>query len=721
VTDPGRHIQDSAQHAILVSKSRLFGLGLLGAKLAVVPTIFDASTDMPFVVPKAIVSHGLAYLLAATLLGLYVRFGSAFFVRSWLHVPVLAFLITSVVSTLFAVNTYLAVFGTHARMLGLAATLDFVVLYFSVVLLVRRRSDAVALVSATFAASCVVLGYEAVQIFGLDPYRWSIDSVERPFSSLGQATALAQYLIVIAMGAMTLGLFADGLRPSMRTLLVAFAGILLLGAAATGTRSALLGLGAGSALLVLLVWRSHPSRWARAISLAGAVTASAALAALLLFSPLGARFAATIGDAAEEDDGVAARFEPSAVGRLALYEIGLDIVRERPLFGYGPDNFVVGVPRYRPEQAPEIVRQSLASSAHSWVVQVLTSTGIAGLVSFTSIALVAIALAFRAGFRPGAIAGAVMLGSFLGTGLTTVNEFGTEWLFWLSAGGIAASVAASTGVEIVGRDRASRRTGAYWNSSLRRSAGVILLGVALLSALAGASALGGSSSARASQVARLAGQTNSAVQDGLQATRADPGRAEYWHVLGLAFVAAQRWREAIAAFDYASKLAPHDSRYVGDHATANLILATNGDSVARAMARELGQRAVRIDPNNPRAHLTRAVVMQFVGELPQAVNSIERALYLDPQSTNESLYVAATQIMLSSGRPKDAVRLARDGLAIAQTAKAAIEMRIDLARGLLALGQREDALMELEIVLENQPGNRTAQELRAQILANPPG
>jgi Tfp pilus assembly protein PilF len=77
--------------------------------------------------------------------------------------------------------------------------------------------------------------------------------------------------------------------------------------------------------------------------------------------------------------------------------------------------------------------------------------------------------------------------------------------------------------------------------------------------------------------------------------------------------------------------------------------------------------------------------------------------------------------MLSSGRPKDAVRLARDGLAIAQTAKAAIEMRIDLARGLLALGQREDALMELEIVLENQPGNRTAQELRAQILANPPG
>lgn len=704
--------------AVTASKLRLFGVAVLCAKVALVPLVFDPSLDMPFVASKALLSHGLAYVLAAVIAGLLIEFGTAFFVRSWIHVPVLAFLIANCAAAVFAVDRTLALFGTHARMLGLGSTLDLVVLYFAVVLLVRTRRDAFAVGISILAASSLVLGYEIVQIVGRDPFRWSIDSVARPFSTFGQATALAQYLTVLALGVFACGLFVERLPAFVRVLVLLYSGLLLLGSAATGTRSALVGLVVGSAALVLVVWRVHPSRRARALSVLGAASGIAALAGVLLFTPLGARLAATIeSPALEDDDEVVARLEPSTAGRLALYEIGIDMVRERPVLGYGPDNFTVGVPRYRPERAPELIRQNVVSSAHSWVVQVATSSGLVGLACFVAVALVAFSLALRKGLPTGGIAGAAMLGAFLGTGLTTVNEFGTEWLFWFSVGAIAASRAAiqrsSNPDEFqVGKGRLGRH-----DAWVTRVVILFLVATAALVALNGVTALGASRSARGSQEARLGGQRPLAVALAQSATRADPGRAEYWHILGLAYTATVSWREAVSAFDRAATLAPHDVRYIGDLAAAQLILAGTGDVSARSRARELGERATQVDPNNPRAHLTRAVVMQVLGDLPEALRSAERALALDPGSRNERLYVTAAQVMLDSGRPADAVRVARQGIAALGLTNASVTTRIELARALLASGQPLEALAELDTTLTIRPNDPTAQRLRAEIRA----
>src|SRR2546423_1571555 len=102
------------------SKLRTLGLVLICAKVALVPLVFDPGADFAFTVPKALLSHGLAVLLGGVLVLLYLREGRAFLTWSPLHVPVLAFLTANVAATLFAPYISLAVFGTHARMLGLA-------------------------------------------------------------------------------------------------------------------------------------------------------------------------------------------------------------------------------------------------------------------------------------------------------------------------------------------------------------------------------------------------------------------------------------------------------------------------------------------------------------------------------------------------------------------------------------------------------------------------
>jgi hypothetical protein len=184
---------------LMTSKLRVFGVALLGAKVALVPLIFDFALDAPFAVSKALVSHGLAYLLGAVIASLAIRFGRPFFVWSWLHVPVIAYLAANVTATIFAADQSLALYGTHVRMLGLGTTADLVLVYFSVLLLVRTRPEAFALVVSALAASVVVLGYEVVQWAGKDPFEWTSNSTARPFSTLGNATVLAQYCTVLAL------------------------------------------------------------------------------------------------------------------------------------------------------------------------------------------------------------------------------------------------------------------------------------------------------------------------------------------------------------------------------------------------------------------------------------------------------------------------------------------------------------------------------------------
>jgi O-antigen ligase/Flp pilus assembly protein TadD len=686
--------------------------------------IFDPAADFPFTVPKALVSHGLAWVLAAVLVALFVRFGPSFLVWSWLHVPVLFFLGAEMLAAVFAVDRTLALYGTHARMLGLATVMDFIVLYFAVILLVRTRREAVVVLASVAASAGLVLAYEAVQLLGLDPFTWSIIVTARPISTLGQPTTLAEYLLVIAVGVLATSLLVDLFNPQSRLLLAVFGVALLAGAGATATRSAAIGLVAASAVLILMIWRLHPSSRARLLSLATAAVAMATLTGLLAFTPAGARIQSTLtsfSDDAARDD-TTTLIDPSADTRSALYSIALQMVSERPVLGYGPDNFAVGVPRYRPENAYPEVQQSLATSPHSWLANIVTSGGLLALIGFLSIVVMVLALPFRGGFRPLAIVAAAMVFAFLGAGLTTVDDVSTDWLFWASAGLTAAATASPMRgvhglVEGGRRTRTKARYERQGTGLVRTTAIIACLAAGVGLAISGFSAFGASRANLSAQQARLQGRATQGVSLSLHATQLDPGRAEYWHGLGLGYAALSRLREASAAFETARELAPYDVRYVGDLVRAQILLDRNGEPGARARALQLGDQAVQTDPNNPRANQTRALVMQVTGNLPEAIKSVERAITLDRWSGNGPLYLTATQIYLASGRATDAVRVAQMGVASLSPPIVAVPLRVELARALAAAGQAKEALAELDAVLVLQPNQAAALQLRAEIQA----
>ena len=683
---------------------RLLGVALLCLKVALLPVVFDPAADVPFTIAKALFGHALTYALVGVLVGLVVEFGRSFLIWSWLHIPVLVFLAANVFATFFAADQTFALFGAHGRMLGLGTIADCVILYFAIVLLVRTRGEAVTVTASTLAGSLVVLAYELVQLAGKDPGIWSVDPAVRPFSTLGQTTTLAEYLTVLALGAAALGLFEARLRASLRVGLVVLSALLLAGTVMTQTRSALLGVVAGAVILIGVTWIGHPNRRARVLSLAGAVGATAVIALVLVATPLGARILSTVElpDVVSGDDASGPRLEQSADVRLGIYRIALEMVRARPLFGWGPDNVSSGVPIFRTGNEPFEVQQSLPTSAHGWLTQVAATSGLVGLAAFVAVAVVAAFLAVRAGFKPMAWAALAMLGAFLGAGATTVNDIGTEWLFWASAGAIAAATASPV-------TALPRRVSSRWIPGLLCA----IVGLAMVAV--GWNALDASRVSKQAFQQRLAGRYAQAIDLSLRATRTDPGRPEYWEGLGLGYVGAQRFADAASAFTRANALMPYDVRYVGDIARAYAVLFQRGDATYKEKARVLADKVIAIDPNNPQAQLTRAVVMQVIGNLPEALQAAQRALELDPLSSNADLYLSATQILVASARYDDAITMAHRAIGILANPQNTVAIRVELARALALSGQPAQALVELDAALAIRPNDPAALQLRTQI------
>jgi tetratricopeptide (TPR) repeat protein len=145
--------------------------------------------------------------------------------------------------------------------------------------------------------------------------------------------------------------------------------------------------------------------------------------------------------------------------------------------------------------------------------------------------------------------------------------------------------------------------------------------------------------------------------------------------------------DAAVAFERANSLAPFVVGYTSDLVQIQLALAQKGDAKARARAIELANDLAAKDPNNPRSHITRAITMQATGDIDAAARSIERALQLDPGSTNEQLYVVAVQVFMAAGRPADAVTAGERGIAAFPSGQALTQLRSELDRALVAVGR----------------------------------
>jgi tetratricopeptide (TPR) repeat protein len=527
------------------------------------------------------------------------------------------------------------------------------------------------------------------------------------------------------MGTFALALLVSGLPGVLRASLIGYAAVLLLAAGLTGTRAAAVGVAVAAGVFVVLISAKHPSGRARLLGLTSGLGAAAVLVGLLLLTPLGSRFLSTVDgpSAAPSDDGGAGQLELSARTRLAIYSVAARMVIDRPLLGYGPDNFAAALPSYRPEGAPPQIRQSIVTSTHGWIAAVATSSGILGLVAFLAAIGTAALVLLRSAYSTIGVVAAVVTGAYLGSGAVTISALETDTLCWLGLAAIAGATASRPIVPHATRTRSARAGPAGSGSAIR--VWIPWLAVVAATAVAGTalSALDASHLAQRSVGLRTPGTAASAIDLAKRSTQRDPNRAEYWQQLALAYVAGSYWTDASIAFQAGAKLAPYDIRFLTDAIQVQLVFARNGDGKALERAQQLADQAVGIDPNNPNAHLNRAVVLFQRGDSAQALDAIDRALVLDPNSINSQLpgiavqiYVAATRSDVAADRIDEAIVKARHGVALLGANTASVPLRLELARTLVRGGRAREALDALDAALAIVPSDQSLLQLKAEIL-----
>jgi tetratricopeptide (TPR) repeat protein len=661
------------------------GQGLVVAKIASVVLVFDPNAADSFSLPKSAVSHSFAVLLGATLIWLALRHGRGFLRWSPLHLAAGAVVLAMVAATALALDETVALFGAWRRYLGLSQVADNAALYASAVLLFQTQLDRLRLLLAGLAVAVPVTLYALAQRAGLDFVKYKEGT--SPIATLGQPDLLAAFSSIAGVTALATGvwLWRDLGRAGRAGVLSVAVGALLVEVLGGG-RAGALGLFAGWAGLIAIVWFAKGPGHRRVLASVAAITL--VLLVGVLVSPIGRRLSP---DVLRADAAVQERFQ--------IWEVSWRLLMDRPALGLGPDNFANGFPALRTEQSALLVGSQLENSTHSWVAYYATSSGFIGVAAMFVFVAATVAYGLKlAAARNAAALALVPAAAYLGQGLVGINDLSLDWILWLSAGVISGAAS----VTIPAPRRRRRRPS-------RREFGIAVTSLCAIALLAGAATWSRISGSHDLALAQAFGEIHNgpaAIEHARAALDQDPRRPELWASYGEALAGSGRDAPAVQAFQEAARLDPTYPLHWRNLAIELGNLGNNASAFAAV------QRAVSADPYDQVALdlLARLALARGHPELAAERGTLAVKLQPDKLST----YDAPVLADLSLQQFADAERLLEQAFQNGGADNSAIRLR--RAQLYAATGRKDLALVDLDRAIELDPKNADALKLKQDLL-----
>ncbi|HAZ29041.1 MAG TPA: hypothetical protein DCY48_04700 [Candidatus Magasanikbacteria bacterium] len=350
----------------------------------------------PFIVPRIIFFRSLVLLM---LLGY-----SLLLVVDWQEyrarlTPITAvvglFFVSLSISTFFGVDWYRSFWDNHERMLGLFTLLHYGLYYVIATTIMRRWEEWRRLFRMFLCVGIIVMIVGIIQT--IEPDFFLNKGNHRVSSTLGNPIYYSGFgLFLFFLGAF---LFT---REQTRTwkcfaalgAIFGFVGIFL-----GGTRGTILGLLGGMAVALfsyVVLLQGHP-QVRRALNIAMGIGAVAVLL-LVVF-----RHTSFV----ERLPGVGSLVQTSISGgtartRIMAWGIALDAWKERPMFGWGPNNYYYAFNAYyRPEFMEYGVGETWFDNAHNVLLNTLAVQGLFGFIMYGALFIVpvVILLAYRKKFQ----------------------------------------------------------------------------------------------------------------------------------------------------------------------------------------------------------------------------------------------------------------------------------------------------------------------------------
>ncbi|MBZ9572254.1 O-antigen ligase family protein [Patescibacteria group bacterium] len=203
----------------------------------------------------------------------------------------------------------------------------------------------------------------------------------RPVSTLGNPIFLAIYLLLLSFLALTFGIQEKSFKK--RFFYFSVLALMLYAILITETRATYLGLAVGILYFILF----YPRRlfWLKI-----------SFFILFVLGILGFYFLKTNPDIFATQNYVLQRIIDrissisisAGEGRISGWKVSLKAIKERPILGWGPENFSIGFDKYYDPSLPEIVSSfggGWWDRAHSFIFDISISAGIPALIIYLSI------------------------------------------------------------------------------------------------------------------------------------------------------------------------------------------------------------------------------------------------------------------------------------------------------------------------------------------------
>ncbi len=371
-------------------------------------------TLFPFVVGKAIYARSLIEIVFAGWIVLAMRDPAYRPVRSWVVTVFGVYVLVALAAALAGVSFQHSFWSDYRRMGGVFDLAHWFAFAVVLVNVFRSRRHWWWLLNANLGVSLLValMGlYQHFNLSGLDTVLWYLRPTARLGISFGNATYVGAYMLVnsLVAVAMLASSYESATQPLQRTVtrrrqllrpedssfttyLVAWrvfwGSVVLLDLwvlVLSGTRGALLGLLAGLfvAGVGYVLWGGR-RRWRIAV---GTLMAVSLMFVLVLPS---VRDTAVFRSLAESSELVArvGRLvekgveDPSVKARFITAATGLQAFTQRPILGWGPENFAMAFDQNADTRTLPKDSSTLADQTHNKPIEELVTKGIIGLAAY---------------------------------------------------------------------------------------------------------------------------------------------------------------------------------------------------------------------------------------------------------------------------------------------------------------------------------------------------
>ncbi|MFA7314344.1 MAG: O-antigen ligase family protein [Candidatus Magasanikbacteria bacterium] len=367
---------------------------IIGITFFVPLLIFPTTYVFPFIVPKIIYFRSLVLVMLGLYLILLVSDFKKYRPRfSWINIAVLLFFASFVVSTFVGVDWYKSFWDNHERMLGTFTIFHYIVYYFIITTVVRDWSDWKWLMRTFLLAGSIVMFIGVLQKH-VNPNLLLNRGSDRVSSTLGNSIYFSGYGMFLFFLGTFLAIKENLKIRSIKFLsmdaswfwfeiVVALLGIwgIFLG----GTRGALVAFILGLfVLLAVYFFTLKEQKKLKQIVLIVVLLGVSAMG--VLFINRNTNFVSSL----------------PAVGRLLntdisktntrvmAWGVALDAWTEKPIFGWGPNNYYYAFNKYyRAEFLEYGFTETWFDNAHSVIMNTLAVQGIVGLLLYISIFVLA--------------------------------------------------------------------------------------------------------------------------------------------------------------------------------------------------------------------------------------------------------------------------------------------------------------------------------------------